>query len=294
METTDETPMISHWIRSHRLTSFFLLAFGISWSLNGFVILLGMEMSWIRWGLSGFLSAAGPAIAAVIVVHCSDQSLRTWAGGIVRWRVHPLWYAAAIGIPAAIALGSGIAAYLVGGPVDFATFSPALVGVAIGIVLGTFVGGGQEEIGWRGFAQPEMQERYGGFGTAVAIGLIWGAWHLPLFFDPLAPHAQWPLPSQVAYFVGIVGVSIVLAWIYNGTGGSILLAMVAHGSKNALGGVLIPLDEDRVIVDGVVDYVALVPVNVSDAVLTWLIAVVVLAIVGRELSSERVSWTTET
>ena len=277
----------TNWIRSHELGAFLLLTFAISWSLNGLVIVLGMEMSWTRWLLSGFLSTTGPAIAAVVVVSASDRSLRAWARGIVKWRVHPTWYAAAVGIPAVIALGSAGAASLLGAPIDFDAFSPELLVLVFGIVLGTLVGGGQEEIGWRGFAQPELQQRYSAVVAAVVVGVVWGAWHLPLFFDPLAPHSAWPLASQVTYFFGIVGFSILLAWVYNGTGGSILLAMLMHGANNALGGALVPLDVDLVLVDGVVDYGALVPVYVSTAAITVVLALVVVAVAGTGLLANR-------
>ncbi|MFP9190947.1 CPBP family intramembrane glutamic endopeptidase [Natrialbaceae archaeon A-CW1-1] len=280
--------MLTNWIRTHRLVSFFLLTYAISWSLNGIVIALQMEPSWTRWILSGFLSASGPAIAAVIVVHVSDDDLRAWARGIVDWRVHPKWYAAAIGIPATIALVAAAAAALLGGPIDFGTFSPNLLMLAFGILLGTFIGGGQEEIGWRGFAQPELQQRYGGLVAAIVIGILWGGWHLPLFFDPTAPHAQWPLASQLSYFVGIIGFSVLLAWVYNGSGGSILLVMIMHGSENALGA-LVPLDVDLVIVDGVPDWGLLVSLNVSHVVVTWVFALLVIVVVGTGLRATRLS-----
>ena len=281
---------ITNWIRSNGIVAFFLLAFAISWTLNGLVIVLGVELSWIRWILSGFLSAAGPAIAAVIVVYVGDNDLREWARGIIDWRVHPKWYAAAIGIPAAIGLGSALLADLLGGPIDFEAFSPALTALVIGVILGTFIGGGQEEIGWRGFAQPELQERYSGLTTAVIIGVAWGVWHLPLFFDPFAPHAQWPLVTQAAWFVGLLGFSILLSWVYNGTGGSILLAMVMHGSINALPGALVPLDVDLVVVDSVVDWSALVTVSVSNAALTWVFALIVVGAVGTGLLARRTAF----
>ena len=280
--------MLSTWIRAHRLVAFFVLTYAISWSLNGFVILVGMEPSWTRWILSGFLTASGPAIAAVVVVYVSEDDLREWASGIVDWRVHPKWYVAAIGIPAAVALASAAVVDLLGGPVDFGTFSPHLLTLAFGIVLGTFIGGGQEEIGWRGFAQPELQQRYGGLLAAIVIGVLWGLWHLPLFIDPTAPHSQWPLASQAVYFVGITGFSVLLAWVYNGSGGSILLVMVMHGSENALGA-LVPLDVDLVIVDGVPDWGMLVSLNVSHALLMWILALVVIGLVGTDLHARRVA-----
>ena len=268
------------------MASFFLLAYAISWSLDASVLVLGMEPSWTRWIVSGFLSALGPAIAAGVVLSVSGESLRGWLGRVVRWRVHPKWYAAAVGIPAIVALGSGAVLQLLGGPVDFASFAFDPVSLGIGILLGTTIGGGQEELGWRGFAQPELQEQYGGLRAAVIVGVLWGGWHLPLFFDPTAIHSQWPPSSQLAYFVGIVAFSILLAWVYNGSRGSILLAMLMHGTENAAGG-LVPLDPERAIVEGVPDWVALAPMNVSHAVLVWLLALVVLGVTGTGLLARR-------
>ena len=279
---------ISNWIRNNRIAAFFLLAFAITWTLNGLAIVFAQEMSWARFFVSGFLSAAGPAFAAVIVLYVSGENLRKWATGIIDWRVHPKWYAAALGIPAALGLGSALLASMLGGPIDFAAFSPAVTTLAFGVLLGTFIGGGQEEIGWRGFAQPELQKQYSGLTAAVIIGVAWGLWHLPLFFDPFAPHSGFPLATATAWFIGIVGFSILMGWIYNGTGGSILLAMIMHGSINVLSGGLIPLDVDLVIVDSVIDYSALVTVNVSNAVLTWAVALIVVAMVGTGLLAERI------
>lgn len=277
---------VGDWVRSHRVASFFLFAYAISWSLDAAVLVLEMEPSWTRWIISGFLSALGPAIAAGIVLSISGESLREWLGRVLRWRVHPKWYVAAIGIPVIVALGSGAILQLAGGPVDFASFAFDPLPLGIGMLLGTTIGGGQEELGWRGFAQPELQERYGGLRAAVIIGVLWGGWHLPLFFDPTAIHSQWPPSSQIAYFVGIIAFSILLAWVYNGSGGSILLAMLMHGTENAAGG-LVPLDLDRAIVEGVPDWVALAPMNVSHAVLMWLLALVVISVTGAGLLARR-------
>lgn len=277
---------LSDRIQRHRIVSFFVLAYAITWSLDAIVLVLGMEPSWTRWIISGFLSALGPAVAAAIVLSACGESLREWLGRVVRWRVHPKWYVAAIGIPAIVALGSGAVAQVVGSPIDFSGFTIDPITLGIGILLGTTVGGGQEEIGWRGFAQPELQEKYGGLRAAVLIGVLWGGWHLPLFFDPTAVHSQWPFSSQVAYFVGIIAFSILLAWVYNGSGGSILLVMVMHGTENAAGS-LVPLDIERVLIEGVPNWSALAPLNVSHAILMWLLALLVVAATGGGLLARR-------
>ncbi|KTG26603.1 CPBP family intramembrane glutamic endopeptidase, partial [Haloferax profundi] len=220
------------WIRRHRIAAFFLLAYAISWSIEGAVTLAGMEPSWTTWFFEGFLSPLSPVVAAALVLSASGESVRGWLRDILKFRVHPKWYALAIGIPFVITYASGIASWALGGPVDWASFEFDPISIVIGIVLGTLIGGGQEELGWRGFAQPELQERYGAFRAAVIIGLLWGGWHLPQFVFPGGMRAEWPLALTVSYFVGIVAFSILLAWIYNGSGGSAFLAMLMHGTDN--------------------------------------------------------------
>lgn len=88
------------------------------------------------------------------------------------------------------------------------------------------------------------------------------------------------------YFVGITAFSVLLAWVYNGAGGSVLLAMLMHGAENALGS-LAPVQFERIVSDGIVDWVALTPFNASHTVITVLVAVVV-AIVGSNLHASRV------
>lgn len=80
--------------------------------------------------------------------------------------------------------------------------------------------------------------------------------------------------------------------MYNGSGGSILLVMIMHGSENALGA-LVPLDVDLVIVEGVLDFGALVPLYLSHVVITWVLALVVIAVVGTNLLAERSTGATD-
>jgi len=69
---------VRDWIRRHRVASFFLFAYAISWSLDATVLVLGLEPSWTRWLISGFLSALGPALAAGTVLAISGESVRGW------------------------------------------------------------------------------------------------------------------------------------------------------------------------------------------------------------------------
>ena len=273
-------------IREHRILSFFVLAYALSWTLDAIPIILGIEPSWTRWFIEGFLSPLSPGVAAAIVLRVSGESVRGWLRDILRWRVHPKWYLFAIVIPFAIAYASGIASWALGGPIDWSAFEFDPVSIVIGIVLGTLLGGGQEELGWRGFAQPELQARFGGLAAAVIIGVFWGLWHLPQFIFPGGMRADWPLALTVSYFTGIIAFSILLAVVFNGSGGSALLAMIMHGTDNSTQG-RVPLDLDVVLEDDLIDYDALVSLYVSHAGLTWLVTLLIVAVAGTDLYRRR-------
>ncbi|WP_137285576.1 CPBP family intramembrane glutamic endopeptidase [Halorussus salinisoli] len=276
---------VKKWIREHRIASFFLLAFALSWTLDSIPKLLGMEPSWGRWFIEGFLSPLSPGVAAAIVLWASGESIHNWLRSIFTWRVHPKWYAAAIVIPFAITYAAGVASWALGGPIDWASFDFDPITIIIGIVLGTFIGGGQEEFGWRGFAQPELQERYGGLYAALIVGVFWGLWHLPQFV-PSGFRADWPLELVIAYFVGIVAFSVLLGWVFNGSGGSVLLAMLMHGTDNATTG-QIPLDLNVVIVGDAINWSTLVTLNGSHAIITWVVVLIIVASTGAHLYDHR-------
>jgi membrane protease YdiL (CAAX protease family) len=207
--------------------------------------------------------------AAAIVVWASDESVRDWFRSVAKVWAYPKWYAVAIVVPFLIVYRAGVVSWAIGGPIGWSAFEISPTTIVIGIVIGTLLGGEQEEFGWRGFAQPELQERYGAFRAAIAVGVFWGLWHLPQFL-PGGFRADWRSLMVGSYFVGIVGSSVLLAWVFNGSGGSAWLAMLMHGVDNATQGRL-PIDLSVVAPDGVLLPSTLVTINVPYALLTWLI-----------------------
>jgi hypothetical protein len=147
---------------------------------------------------------------------------------ILRWRVPWRWYALAIGIPllgtlaidaAAVVLGQASLDAVVGGVtasaivVPFVVFLPALL----------------EEFAWRGFGVEVMLER--GHTLAVAaltIGVVFTAIHLPLYL-PGQLYDELPLWPVVPI---LMGYAVLLAWIYDGSGRSALLAGITHAALN--------------------------------------------------------------
>jgi membrane protease YdiL (CAAX protease family) len=280
-------------VRKRRLSLFFVLAYALAWGVESVPDVVGMtQPSWTSWFFAGFLSALSPSVAAALVVAASGERVRGWFRSVAKVRVHPKWYAAAIGVPFLIVYAAGVVSWALGGPIDWSAFEISPATVVIGIILGTLLGGGQEEFGWRGFAQPELQERYGTLRAAVVVGVFWGLWHLPQFL-PGGFRSDWGPLMVGSYFVGIIGFSVLLAWVFNGSGGSAVLAMVMHGADNATQG-RVPVDLSVVAPEGVLLPSTLVTINVPHAILTWTVALAVVAIVGTGLYRNRVHIQTAT
>jgi membrane protease YdiL (CAAX protease family) len=97
-------------------------------------------------------------------------------------------------------------------------------------LLMVLVGGGQEEVGWRGYILEHMEARFGIWMGNIILGLVWTAWHLPLFFISGTSQAYMPL---AAFAMGLIGISFFLSWVMKAAGGKPLSAVIAHGTINA-------------------------------------------------------------
>jgi uncharacterized protein len=103
-----------------------------------------------------------------------------------------------------------------------------------------------EEIGWRGFALPRIQRLHGPVLGSVMLGALWGFWHLPFFFGPLArtgPDATLlsATLALIEFSIGLTGLSVVMTWALNNCGGSTLLAILIHAAFNSSGLALVAL-----------------------------------------------------
>lgn len=275
-------------IRDRPVLSFFVLTYVFSWLIWAPKLVIPAEVGadpsdtlfWIGIGLL-YLGGFGPLVAGAIVVKVGGGDLRTWAGQILTWRVNIRWWLVALGLPiVAVITISGL--YIgFGGPYDFGVMTePILAYVPLLLFAVVLSGGLNEEPGWRGLAQPLLQERYSALTASLVVGVVWAVWHLPMFFAPTAPHSDWPLLNMLLYFPTVVTWSVILGWLYNNSV-SVLLAMFFHASLNATGA-LIPVDPERIIIDGVFEEGYLGLVSALNLGVYLLIALVVVAAVGRK------------
>jgi uncharacterized protein len=229
-------------VQRHPLLSFFVLANLMSWlawtpfilSQNGLGI-WGYDFASAPGGsqIAGVLPGAylGPIASALFVTAVADgrPGLRRWLGRMWRWRVRWHWYAITLlGVPAAM-LATGFV--YSGGRIS----APSMMVVAAyvpGLLIQMITTGLAEEPGWRDFALPRMQRRFGPLAGTMILGPLWALWHFPLFLTEWGgyPEADWTRPA--AFTVFCIAFNIVMTWVFNRTGESLPLAMMLHVSVN--------------------------------------------------------------
>lgn len=207
-------------LSKYQLLIFFLLSYALSW--------------WSAPFASGQILPHGPAVAAIIILGLTSGrvGLRTLWERITHWRVAWYWYLAG---PALIVLYQVIAAVinvLLGATI---TKMPGIPSSSIFLEL-LLLGGLWEEPGWTGYALPKLQEQFsrlpnGKFVAALVLGAFRAIWHLPLF---LSGNIPW---FDVVIFE--VAVQLIIAWLYNRSGGSVLVVMLFHFVSNLMGAAFI-------------------------------------------------------
>lgn len=215
-------------IRNHPVVAFFIIAFACTWLvwIGGYALPgteVGADVSQL-WSVPG---AWGPLIAAVLVLRITKGDLRAWASQAGRWRIKPRWYLVALGLPVLLKEIPVIVLASVGVTVGFAP-PPSIGGYILSFLLSGIIAGGIEEFGWRGFSLPKLQTAHGALGASLIIGIVWAIWHLPIYVMN-GPQ------SYIPFFLSLLRIvpeAILLTWLYNSTGGSVLLCMLFHAVYN--------------------------------------------------------------
>ena len=195
---------------------FFALTYLIAWSTLPF----------------GSFLAFSPLVSAIVVVLIAEglPGLARLGRRVIRWRVNWIWYAAAIGLPLlvhAVAIGLNMAA---GAPAPSLDPVPAVVRGAVGLWPRgwSIPPRGPWERSRAGAASPSLGCNRGGhpWRQRPCSELLITGWHLPLVF---MPQFDLSLPDIATTVV----VTFWYAWLFNRTGGSVLLTLIAHATEGS-------------------------------------------------------------
>ena len=213
-------------VKRYPIITFFVLAYALSW--------WGVILYTINHDLPP-VASFGPFLAALIVLAITHGKAGVLGllKRMVRWRVGPAWYAAALGLPVAITLCAMLLNVLLGAQAP----SAAELGGWSGLLPTFFIlllipgfGGAWEEPGWRGYALPQLQTGRSALFASLILGVLIAGWHLPLM-----------VVGQVHYsdIVTIMGAVVVFNWVFNNANGSVLIIMLMHATNNAISGTFI-------------------------------------------------------
>ena len=207
---------ITDWTREHRLAVFFGLTF------------LALLVAVALLPRSGLAPTAffpcGPLVAALIVVGVTEGARATgtgvpgccgggsagsggWSRSAPRWRCWPLASAANVAIWGAPA------------PVLTALPWSSIALFAALRLVNPLDGPFGEEPGWRGYALPELQVRRSPLAAGLVLAPIVALWHLPLVTTGQLAAVGIPITFAI---------TLVYVWLFNRTGGSVLLTIVFH------------------------------------------------------------------
>lgn len=224
-------------VQNKALLVFFLLVFALTWGIWVPMAVLQVDNPVYKLG------TFAPTIVALALIWVRQgiSGLKELLQRVLDWRVKIGWYLFSFFVAVPIVLLSIWIHIWLGGskpqfndPAQLYLVAPAFLYVLFFSVLG-------EEIGWRGYALPRLLENYDALTSSLILGLIWGVWHLPLFWMAGNFHATIPFS---AFMLQVIAFSIVYTWMFVKTDGNLLLPHLFHAASNTTLGVLpiLPMD----------------------------------------------------
>ena len=290
---------IKAFLKSHSLLSYFALTFAITWGLFVFAVggpggIPATKEEFTTLPLLAILAVlVGPSVSGIVMTGLvyGREGFRDLLTRMRRWRLGARWYAVAlltaplVSTAVLIPLSLISPVFLPGIFASEAKVSFVLMGIVVGLIVGIF-----EELGWTGFAVPTLLKlRYGVLSTGLIVGVLWGAWHL-LFNDIWASVATSGGLSPALFAVGVGLVLLVgqlpayrvlMVWVYERSGGSLLFAILMHASYSASTFILGPVAGP-----GAMSGASLLAAVLASAAATWVIVAVLAVATHGHLSRQ--------
>jgi len=222
---------------TRNLILYFLIAYGFTWlfwipealaarGLLGSSILVDFLLS------PNNPAAWGPLVSAVLLTWWNERGrgvIRLLKRG-VDYRFAKVWWIPIILVFPIIHGGALLLAILAGESVPklFWVSNPFSIVVYFITVL-LLQGPLQEEFGWRGYALDRLQARFNALNSSIILGFMWGLWHLPYFWIGTEIIYTY---TFIPFVLSNILLAILLTWLYNNSGGSILVALIFHAMFN--------------------------------------------------------------
>ncbi len=220
-----------------QLVAYVLLSYLLAWSWAWTLAALDMTVEPGTGWPTHIPSLMAPLLAAVIVTGATRgrSAVADLFRRMLRWRFRPVWWLVAIS-PLVLLLTTlaimGLAGQDLPSGGDFALFGGLPdYGVVVTFLLVLVFNGFGEETGWRGFLQDGLQRRVSPLTATLIVALVWALWHAP-FFVILSTYTGFEPITLVMFPLGLTSGAVVLTWLYNHTGRSILAVAIWHTLYN--------------------------------------------------------------
>jgi membrane protease YdiL (CAAX protease family) len=269
-------------VQRHQLATYFGLTFAISWAIWLGLILGSLPIQTPAGAVLNIVAIGGPSIAALVLATLLGRcELRRLLAGFSLSRLSVRWTVVALVLPLAMmAAAIAVSVTVFGAPRPAVT-----VGVA-GVVVAKFVrvlflgGPVGEELGWRGFALPRLQQHRNALDASILLGLVWGLWHLPLYFvlgtgqSELLRAGTSPAFAIGGFIGWTIGLSVLFTWLFNQTGGSLIVVILFHAAVNLAAFLPTAVGSGG-------------PASLLNVLITWLVAIAVVVRFGRARLASR-------
>ncbi len=230
------------FVKKHAVIIYFVLTLLISWA--ALLLIMGLDAMLGRKQVAAELMPVlilgmllGPTFAGLIMtglVH-GRPGYRDLLARLRHWRVGVGWYVlAALAAPVVVALALLVLSVFSPAYIPGFLSSPDKLGLLIGGIIAGLLVGIFEELGWTGFAIPELRRSHGLVATALIVGFVWGLWHMPLFTaSAFAAQILHPaLVLAVMLFTFLPAFRVLMVWVYERTH-SLPIAMLMHAGQTA-------------------------------------------------------------
>ena len=217
-------------MKRHPIITFFVLTYVITWAIESPLVFLTDSVTATQGLVLVILASNVPSAVAIVLtaIVLGRGALRKLLARLLIWRVNPFWYLVVFLGPVALTGGVVLLNALMGGPA--LSLGMTLVGATIFFAFSIFPGSALgEEIGWRGYVLPRLQSRMSALSAALLIAPLWGLWHLPLW---LTGEPDRTPNLYTGFLVSAFALSIIFTWVYNSTGGSLLMIVLLHATVN--------------------------------------------------------------
>ncbi len=226
---------------------FFLLVFALAiplWVIGTMVKVKGLPLD---VPVTDFIAAFIPLIAACILVYKEEGTIgvksllkRVFDFSKIKQKI---WYLPVIFLMPIIYLLIYGVMHLFRLPLPIGVEIPFLKNAVMSVAFFLLATG--EEVGWSGYAVDALQERWSALTTAIIVGLVWAILHYPSIIQQ-GHDLIWIAWATL----GLVGMRILIVWLYNNTGKSVFVCILFHSIAN-IGRFLFPKDPNH---NPLVDY----------------------------------------